>query len=78
LKPHLESTFAAFYSLMGDRQLGAMGGCGQISFMAISEYAKRRRISDGDEFDRFEALIRRMDNVYLEHVADQVRKAAQN
>lgn len=71
---HLEFYWSAFWALSGDRQLGAFGGAGHIPFLAIDAYGRRYSVADGDEFDRFAALIRAMDAVYLEWLAEQTKK----
>lgn len=71
LPEHLESVWRAFWSLTGDRQLGAYGGCGRIPFVAMDRYAERFRSGDIDDFERFETLIRRMDEAYLGWVEEQ-------
>lgn len=76
LPEHLAWLHKAFWAVSGDRQLGAMGGCGTVSFLAIDAYARRYRIADGDEFERFHHLIQSMDRAYLEWVAEQARQNA--
>lgn len=76
LPAHLGSMFEAFRAISGDRQLGAMGGCGPIPFLAIDAYARRYEIEGADDFQRFHALLQRMDHAYLEWAAEQARQSA--
>jgi hypothetical protein len=62
----------AFWDLSGDRQLGAMGGAGRIPFMALDRWAERHGV-EGGQFDLLRAVIRRLDDVYLERLAEQMR-----
>lgn len=71
IEPHLRLAWGAFWSLSGDRPVGAMGGCGAIPFTSIDRYAARYGIEDADDFDRFHTLIRRMDAAFI---ADAVQK----
>ena len=71
---HLAWVYQAFWDLHGDRQIGAMGGVGQIPFASIDRYAARSCVDDGDDFTRFMALLRRIDGEYLTHVAEKLNK----
>ncbi|CAN2532530.1 hypothetical+protein [Methylocapsa aurea] len=71
---HLVSVWRAFWSLTGDRPLGALGGVGRIPFTSIDAYAARFRSGDLDDFERFETLLRRIDEAYLAWVAEQSKK----
>jgi len=59
----LQFYWDAFWTLHGDRQSGF--GLGPIPFSAMDRFAARYGISDTDEFDRFQELIRAMDTAYL-------------
>lgn len=61
----------AFWRLNNDRPIGM--GLGPIPFVAIDAFARRYRIEDPDEFDRFLTLIRAQDSEYL-----RIRNRAQN
>jgi hypothetical protein len=65
-KPDLDLTlqfeWAAFGALSTDRPVGM--GRGPIPWGSIDRYADRYGIT-GDDFDRFCALIRALDAVYL-------------
>lgn len=55
---HLEHVWRGFLALESDRP--RFWDVGPISYVAIDRYAARNRI-DGDAFDRFAELIRRID-----------------
>lgn len=74
LWPHLTLYSEAFGDLSSERPLGAMGGCGSISWSAIDRYAERYGIDDLDDFERFRRMIRAQDRVYLEDVAERAKK----
>lgn len=78
-KPEIEDGLAwymaAFWDLNGDRQLGALGGAGPISFLALDRYAERYSVADGDAFARFSTIIRGLDRVYLAHLAEKMTPA---
>lgn len=67
---HLLIVWRAFWALTNDRQFGALGGCGYIPFMAIDRYAERYGISGVDEFERFQTLLRQMDDAYLAWIGE--------
>lgn len=75
LEPHLTLFSEAFSDLTTDRQLGAMGGAGPIPWSAIDRYAARHEIDDLDDFDRFRRMIRAQDRTYLEHMAEEAKRA---
>lgn len=60
----LNEYYSAFWRLHTDRQIGM--GIGPIPWASIERYADRENMDD-EELERFEVLIRAMDNVYLEH-----------
>ena len=62
-----------FHELHGDRHTGAMGGVGALPFTAIDRWAIRFGITDPDEFDAFNTLLRVMDAAYLEHLAEKAK-----
>lgn len=62
---------AAFWDLTHDRQMGAMGGAGGIPWTAIDAYADRHEVED---FDTFKAVLKALDGVYLEHVAETMKR----
>jgi hypothetical protein len=64
IENHLVFFWNAFWALNGDRQIGSMGGIGSIPFVAIDRYADRYGINGRDEFDRFHALIQRLDKAF--------------
>ncbi|WP_232629164.1 phage tail assembly chaperone [Methylobacterium sp. Leaf118] len=74
LWPHLAFYSEAFADLSADRQLGAMGGAGQVPWSSIDRYADRYEIDDLDDFDRFRRMIRAQDRIYLEHMAKSSRQ----
>lgn len=47
-----------------------MGGCGYIPFVAIDRYAARYGIVGVDEFERFQTLLRQMDDAYLSWIGE--------
>lgn len=61
-----EVCFAAFLDLNADRQMTM--GTGPIPFAAISEYATRLGVIDGDEFWLFYEMIRIMDVAFLKKI----------
>lgn len=65
---------AAFWDLNGDRQLGAMGGAGPISFLALDRYAERQGVTDADDFARFSTIIRGLDGVFLKHLTEKAKR----
>jgi hypothetical protein len=58
----------SFAQLSTDRPVGLTRGA--ISWSSIDRYAARHGI-DGDDFNRFCALIRAMDPVYLAYLKDK-------
>lgn len=74
LLPGAQFYMDAFWDLSGDRQLGAMGGAGRIPFMALDRWASRYDV-EGGRFDILRAVIRRLDDVYLERLSEQMRGA---
>lgn len=58
--------------------MGAMGGSGPIPFVAIDRYADRFGIAPGDAFVRFHSLLKRMDAVFVEHMAEKAAQAQQH
>lgn len=70
LRPELRFTWAAFWRLTHDRQMG-FGSVGRIPFAAIDRYATRYGIAESEAFDRFAALIAAMDDVYLEWASER-------
>ncbi len=75
LFPGLALYWRAFNELSTDRPLGAMGGRGPIPWTAISEWARRHHLPDG-EFDDFVTLVRAADNAWLTEMAARDREAA--
>lgn len=71
--PHLLFAWRAFSALSSDRPLGALGGCGPIPWSCIERYADRHGIVGSDALDRFEALIRAQDRVYLDDAAARMK-----
>ncbi|HEV7416044.1 MAG TPA: hypothetical protein VGN98_07790 [Tianweitania sediminis] len=63
LPVQIEQYWRAFWELTTDRPVGM--GVGSIPFSAIDRYATRFGIDEAEHFERFAALIRRMDGVYL-------------
>lgn len=61
---HLTFEWSAFRSLSSDRQAGF--AIGPIPWSSIDRFAMRYGI-DGDEFDRFVALMQAMDGAYREY-----------
>lgn len=47
-----------------------MGGAGGIPWTAIDRYADRHEI---DDFDTFKTVLKALDGVYLEHVAEKMK-----
>jgi hypothetical protein len=72
LLPGAQFYMDAFWDLSGDRQLGAMGGAGRIPFTALDRWAERHGV-EGRQFDLLRAVIRRLDDIYLERLAEQIR-----
>ncbi len=70
LAPHLRDVWDCFHELHGDRHTSGMGGVGALPFTAIDRWSVRAGITDPDEFETFNALLRAMDATYLEHLAD--------
>jgi hypothetical protein len=75
LRPYLTSIWNAFLALSGDRQVGAAGSVQRIPFTAIDRYAERYGIDNGDEFERFHALMSRLDAAYLQWAATKMEKS---
>lgn len=50
--------------------MGAMGGAGGIPWTAINAYADRHEVED---FDAFKVVLKALDTVYLEHVAEKMK-----
>lgn len=73
---HLLWVWQAFWELTNDRPLG-FGGVGGIPFTAIDVYARRYGIGCLDEFTRFRALIRALDDEYVKTVNKPKGKGAQ-
>jgi hypothetical protein len=75
---HLAFVWNAFWAISGDRPIGVMGGVGSIPFAAIDRYAVRYGVDGRDEFDRFHAMIKRMDAVFIakanEKAAEEAKK----
>lgn len=67
LEDHLWPVWKAFWEISSDRQIG-FGVVGPIHFTSRDRYATRYGIDGVDEFDRFSALIRAMDDVFLERM----------
>ena len=65
---HLLLEWEAFAQLSTDRPVGLTRGA--IPWSSIDRYAARHGI-DGDDFNRFCALIRAMDGAYLTHFKDK-------
>lgn len=65
----------AWACLKGDRQYGAFGGEGPMSFIAIERYARRYCI-DGVDFETFLHLMMALDAEWLEFVAREAAKKA--
>lgn len=62
--PHLKFHWNAFIDLGKDRPSGF--GLGPIPWSSIDRYARRHKIDDPDEFDRFNMLIGVMDREYCD------------
>ena len=62
--PEAEFFFDAFWRLSPSRQSGM--GEGRIPFEAIDRFADRAGLASGLEFDRFERMIRAMDDEFLD------------
>ncbi|WP_454917301.1 phage tail assembly chaperone [Xanthobacter sediminis] len=62
----------AWFALRFDRQYGAMGGESQISFRAIDNYARRYEFH-GEDFELLRLGVHALDDVWLEHVAEQMK-----
>lgn len=60
----LAEYYTAFWRLHTDRPIGMV--CGQIPWSSIVKYAELNDM-DYDELERFELLIRAMDDAWLEH-----------
>ena len=73
MPPALAWYLSAFWTLSGDRPLGAMGGCGPIPFTAIDRFAARSGVNAQDLFARLLHIIQALDRVYLRHVDEQMR-----
>ena len=58
----------AWERLKFDRQYGAFGGEGPISFVALDTYARRYGI-EGEAFDRFLTFMTQLDDEWLEYAA---------
>ena len=69
---HLLLEWEAFVQLSTDRPVGLTRGA--IPWSSIDRYAARHGI-DGDDFNRFYALIRAMDATYLAHLKDKPASA---
>ena len=65
---HLLLEWEGFAQLSTDRPIGLTRGA--IPWSSIDRYAARHGI-DGDDFNRFCALIRAMDGAYLTHFKDK-------
>lgn len=63
----------AFWELSTDRQVGM--GTGPIPFSALDRYADRFGLSAPDDFDRFRAIVRAMDDAYLSHKSSSISGA---
>jgi hypothetical protein len=67
-KPELEGlaerAYAAFWDLIGDRQLG-FGSIGRISFLAVDRWFERSGLHP-DLFDRFKRLVQVLDRIWVE------------
>ncbi len=73
--PRHLTVWSAFFDLCGDRPAG-MGFVGQIPFSAVDRYAARYGITDIDEFETFQSLLRVMDAAYVRRAADQIEAAS--
>lgn len=65
LAPGLELYWEAFMELSSCRSIGM--GIGPIPWTAIRAYAAYLGLGDGEDFHRFQTLVRGMDAVYLDH-----------
>ena len=70
---HLIFVWDAFWALHGDRALG-MGGIGAIPFTAIDAYGHRYGVVSTDSFDRFQRMIKALDNEFLKWNAQEKPK----
>ncbi len=75
LPEHLALYSEAFRDLASTRQLGALGGAGEIPWTAIDRYAQRYGL-DFDGFERLRWAIGIQDGVYLEHLAQKAKESA--
>lgn len=73
---HLALYSEAFRDLGSTRQLGALGGAGEIPWTAIDRYAERLGLHDLDAFERLRWALGVQDRVYLEHLAEKARASA--
>jgi hypothetical protein len=74
---HLAWVYDAFRAMWGDRHPIPYFGFGKIPFTAMDAYARRKRIESSDQFERFEALISRLDDFYMEWQGEKAKQAAQ-
>ena len=62
----------AFFDLTGDRPAG-MGFVGRIPFTSVDAYARRYGINHIDDFERFQRLLRIMDDAFVAHTMEKLR-----
>lgn len=74
---HHSLIWNAFFDLSGDRPAGA-GFVGRIPFRSLDAYARRYGIDHIDEFERFQHLVRAMDDAFVEHMTAKITAAATN
>lgn len=61
---HLQFEWRAFRALSSDRQVGMAAG--PVLWSSIDRFAQRYNV-DGDDFDRFTAIIQAMDEAYRDY-----------
>lgn len=69
--PQFDFYWRAFWTLSGDRPMGAMGGVGKIPFLALDAFARRFGVSSIDDFEKFLSVLGRMDAVYLDWLKEK-------
>ncbi|MGE0290274.1 MAG: hypothetical protein AB7P16_28665 [Bradyrhizobium sp.] len=65
--PGLGLYWRAWATLRDDRHRDSWGGASRIYFSAIDAYARRLGLADR-EFETFVALLRALDDEYLQHL----------
>ena len=77
LREDLRWVWDAFSDLTTERAPGSMGPPGHIPWRAMLSFAQQHRLT-GAGYQHFKELIKAMDDVYLEHIAAEIKASKES